>query len=342
MYEVYNLHIRESEPMPSPAAMKSELPITDAIARTVYEARATTKRILRGEDPRLLVIVGPCSIHDPAAAIEYAERLRALQDDVRDRLFLVMRTYFEKPRTTIGWRGLMNDPHLDGSFDMIEGLRQARRLLLAVTALGVPTATEMLDPIMPQYISDLVGVTAVGARTTESQTHRAMASGLSMPVGFKNGTDGSIAAAVNACLSARHQHSFLGISEEGQCTVFRTNGNPDSFVVLRGGSSGPNYSAAFVADALARMRKSDLHPAVMVDCSHANAQGDFQRQEVVWHDLMRQRRAGTPELVGVMLESNLHEGKQTLGSDLTQLHYGVSVTDACIGWETTAQLLRAG
>ncbi|HMO58751.1 MAG TPA: 3-deoxy-7-phosphoheptulonate synthase [Roseiflexaceae bacterium] len=340
MYRVEDLHVRELTPLPAPRAIQQAFPLTDAIAETVYAAREATKRILRREDPRPLVIVGPCSIHDPAAAYAYAERLAALQLEFRERLFIVMRTYFEKPRTTTGWRGLINDPHLDGSFDMAAGLQIARELLLRINALGLPTATEMLDPISPQYISDLVSVTAIGARTTESQTHRALASGLSMPVGFKNSTDGSVQAAINACVSARNAHSFLGITHEGQSAVVKTRGNPDGFVILRGSKGRTNYDAASVAEASAQLAAADHHPAIMVDCSHANSNYEYARQEQVWNDLIEQYRHGRGALIGMMVESNLVEGKQAIATNLDQLRYGVSVTDGCLGWEATERILR--
>ncbi len=339
-HQIANLHVRDLTPFQAPRQLKELLPLNDAVAKTVAEARTTIRRILRGEDSRMIVVVGPCSIHDPDAALDYAQRLVALQAELSDQLFLVMRTYLEKPRTTVGWRGLINDPHLDGSFDMAAGLTIARRLLLTINAMGMPVATEMLDPISPQYIDDQISLATIGARTTEAQTHRALASGVSMPVGFKNGTDGGIQVAVNACVSAAGQHSFLGIDDQGQGSVVRTTGNPDSFVILRGGRAEPNYHEEYVVQAARLMREAHRTPAVMVDCSHANASGDFRRQEAVLHTVVDQvlRRVGP--IVGVMLESNLVEGKQTLTSDLSTLRYGVSLTDGCIGWETTERLLH--
>jgi 3-deoxy-7-phosphoheptulonate synthase len=340
VHRIEDLHIRELTPLPAPREIQQQYPLTEAVAQTVYSAREATKRILRHEDPRPLVIVGPCSIHDPAAAYEYAERLAELHVALSDRLFIVMRTYFEKPRTTTGWRGLINDPHLDGSFDMAEGLRIGRELLLRINALGLPVATEMLDPISPQYISDLVSVTAIGARTTESQTHRALASGLSMPVGFKNSTDGSVQAAINACISARHAHSFLGITHEGMSAVVKTRGNPDGFVILRGSKARTNFDADSIAEAARQMATADLRPAIMVDCSHANSNYEFARQEVVWETLVGQLHTDRGALIGMMVESNLLEGKQAITSDRNQMRYGVSVTDACVGWEATERMLR--
>lgn len=337
---VANLHVQELTSFQPPQELKTTFPLNEVVTRTVAESRATIRRILRGEDPRLLVVIGPCSIHDPHAALDYAQRLVKLQADLGDRLFLVMRTYLEKPRTTVGWRGLINDPHLDGSFDMATGLSMARRLLLDINGLGMPVATEMLDPISPQYIDDQISLATIGARTTEAQTHRALASGVSMPVGFKNGTDGGIQVAVNACVAAAGPHSFLGIDEHGHGAVVKTTGNPDSFVILRGGRAEANYHEEYVVQAARLMREAHCTPAVMTDCSHANAGGDFRRQEAIFHTVIDQviRRVGP--IVGVMIESNLVEGKQTLTSDLSALRYGVSLTDGCIGWETTERLLH--
>jgi len=338
--QVDNRNIRSFTPLPAPRTMITDLPADASVVATVVAARHDVTRILAGDDPRPLVIVGPCSIHDPAAAREYAARLAALRHELADRLCLVMRAYFEKPRTTIGWRGLINDPHLDDSFDMVTGLTIARHLLLDNNRLGVPVATEMLDPISPQYIADLVSVTAIGARTTESQTHRALASGLSMPVGFKNSTDGSIQAAVNACISARNSHSFLGITDDGRSAVVRTRGNPDGFVILRGGQARTNGDAASIAEAASQLTRAGARPAVLVDCSHANSGYDHTRQPAIFADLIERCGAARGALIGMMLESNLVEGKQPIASDPAQLRYGVSVTDACIGWDTTEALLR--
>ncbi len=337
---VGNLHVRELTPLQSPLALKSKLPTTDSATHTVTHARATIRKILRHEDPRQLVVIGPCSIHDPAAALDYARRLQQLHDELSGRLFLIMRAYLEKPRTTVGWRGLINDPQLDGSFDMSTGLEVARRLLIEINSMGLPIATEMLDPISPQYLDDQIGLGTIGARTTEAQTHRALASGVSVPVGFKNGTDGGLQVAVNGCVAAAGSHSFLGIDEHGQSAVVKTTGNPDSFVILRGGRHGPNYAAEHVAEAAQLMREAKLNPAVMVDCSHANAAGDYRQQEHVWHDVIEQAAAAPGTIVGLMVESNLREGKQTLTDDRSALQYGMSLTDGCIGWEQTERLLR--
>jgi 3-deoxy-7-phosphoheptulonate synthase len=337
---VANLHVRGLTPLLSPLELKTLLPLNDAAAHTVTAARAAIRAILRGDDRRLIVVIGPCSIHDPEAALDYARRLHSLHEELADRLLIVMRTYLEKPRTTTGWRGLINDPHLDGSFDMAGGLTTARELLLQINTLGLPVATEMLDPISPQYLDDQISLGTIGARTSEAQTHRALASGVSMPVGFKNGTDGGVDVAVNACVSAASAHSFLGIDERGRSAVVKTTGNDDGFVILRGGRGGPNYAAEHVAHAAQRLSEAGRHPAVMVDCSHANASGDYRRQEAVWRDVVGQATHGAAALVGLMVESNLHEGKQPLGKDLSALRYGVSLTDGCIGWEQSEALLR--
>ena len=310
--------------------------------QTVVSGRDTVQRILRREEQRLLVITGPCSIHDPKSALEYAQRLLALRPQVEDELFLVMRVYFEKPRTTVGWKGLINDPHLDGSYEVDSGIRAARRLLLDINCLGMPAASEFLDPIVPQFIADLVTWAAIGARTTESQTHREMASGLSMPVGFKNGTDGSLQIAIDAMLSAKHPHHFLGIDQNGAVSVVRTTGNTDGHVVLRGGRARTNYDAASIADAGAQLRKAGLPDGLMVDCSHANSSKQHAKQAEVWQDLITQRIAGTDPLIGVMLESHLHEGNQPIPKNLADLKYGVSLTDACLSWEATERMLLDG
>jgi len=310
--------------------------------QTVVSGRDTVQRILRREEQRLLVITGPCSIHDPKSALEYAQRLLALRPQVEDELFLVMRVYFEKPRTTVGWKGLINDPHLDGSYEVDSGIRAARRLLLDINCLGMPAASEFLDPIVPQFIADLVTWAAIGARTTESQTHREMASGLSMPVGFKNGTDGSLQIAIDAMLSAKHPHHFLGIDQNGAVSVVRTTGNVDGHVVLRGGRARTNYDAASIADAGAQLRKAGLPDRLMVDCSHANSSKQHAKQEEVWQNLIAQKQAGCPPLIGVMLESHLHEGNQPIPKNLADLKYGVSLTDACLSWEATERMLLDG
>jgi 3-deoxy-7-phosphoheptulonate synthase len=341
MTETQDLHVRATERLVTPRVLDQELPLGEAQKRTMLEGREAVQRILRNQDRRLLVIVGPCSIHDPKSALEYAEKLQKIRRETADTLFILMRVYFEKPRTTIGWKGLISDPHLDGTGDINTGLRQARKLLLEITGLGVPAATEFLDPYVPQYLDDLVSWAAIGARTTESQTHREMASGLSMPVGFKNGTDGSLQVAIDAMCSARHPHSFLGIDHDGATCVVRTTGNPWGHIVLRGGRARTNYDVESLADAAQQLRKMDLPPALLVDCSHANSNKKHEQQEVVWHNLIGQRAEGNENLAGIMLESNLQEGQQAIPKNLQDLKYGVSITDACISWETTERLLRS-
>jgi 3-deoxy-7-phosphoheptulonate synthase len=334
-----DVHIRETVPLVSPRYLKQEENISDAAVKTVIEARESVKRILAGEESRLIVVVGPCSIHDHVSALEYARRLKELASQVEDKILVMMRVYFEKPRTTVGWKGLINDPHLNDTFDIATGLRMGRRILLEVANMGLPAATELLEPITPQYIADLIALTAIGARTTESPTHRQMASGLSMPVGFKNGTDGSLQVATDAMLAARSQHSFLGIDNDGQTCIVNTNGNPWGFLILRGGRSGPNYSTDSLAESLNRLNAAKLPPRLMVDCSHANSNKDYRLQHICWDDCLAQRLAGNRNIVGLMLESNLKPGNQPLPHDLTQLQYGVSITDGCIGWEETERLI---
>ena len=323
-----------------PRQVKQELPITPAAHRTVIESREVIKSILCNRDRRLLVIVGPCSIHDEHAALEYAQRLQRLSAALVDRIYVVMRVYFEKPRSVMGWKGLINDPHLNGSFDIETGIRTARRILLRITELGLPAGTEMLEPITPQYIDDLVTWAAIGARTTESQTHRQMASGLSMPVGYKNGTDGSLQAALDAMNSARRPHSFLGIDADGLTAIIDTRGNPWGHLILRGGRSGPNYDPATIANAASALKAAELPAGLMVDCSHANANKKFKNQAAVWRSVVTQRVQGNANLIGLMLESNLVEGSQPLGDNPATLRYGVSVTDECIGWDETEVLLH--
>jgi 3-deoxy-7-phosphoheptulonate synthase len=336
-----DVRVRSIRPLVSPTSLKKQLPVSEEVAAKVLTARRTVKDILAGRDPRLMVVLGPCSIHDPRAALEYAARLCDLATQVSDRYFLIMRVYFEKPRTTTGWKGLINDPHLDESCDVAHGLTLARELLLQVAELGLPAATEFLDPIVPQYTADLVSWAAIGARTTEAQTHREMSSGLSMPVGFKNGTDGDIQVALDAMKAAAAPHSFLGIDQDGATSIIQTAGNPDTHLVLRGGRSGPNYETTAVSEAIARLRRSGLPTGIMVDCSHANSGKDPQRQPLVWESILAQRAEGCRELVAAMIESHLLGGQQSLGSDPTRLTYGQSITDACLGWEETAALFTA-
>lgn len=340
MIKIQDLHVIGFTRLPAPRVLKRELPIPRTAREQVARNREAVIRILRGEDPRLLVVVGPCSIHDLEGALDYAGRLARLRRALADRMEIVMRVYFEKPRTTLGWKGLINDPNLDHTHDIGKGLALARRLLLAVTDMGLPAATEFLDPIVPQYIDDLVTWAAIGARTTESQTHRELASGLSMPVGYKNATDGSLQVALDAMQSARAPHTFLGIDQDGFTSIVRTTGNPDGHVVLRGGRTRTNFDAGSIRAAEAKLRQAKLPPAIMVDCSHANSGKLPARQEDVLRSILEQRIGGTRSLVGVMLESYLEEGSQPIPGDLSELRYGVSVTDACISWETTERLLR--
>jgi 3-deoxy-7-phosphoheptulonate synthase len=342
MFRTQDLHVKEIVRLLTPRELKAQLPTTDAANATVARSRERVIRILRREDPRLLVVIGPCSIHDEKSALEYATRLNDLRKEVAGQMEIVMRVYFEKPRTTIGWKGLINDPHLDGSQDIETGLKIARKLLLDITGMGLPAATEFLDPIVPQYTAELVTWAAIGARTTESQTHREMASGLSMPVGLKNGTDGSLQVAIDAMGAARNPHSFLGINEDGVTSIVRTMGNPHTHVVLRGGRAKTNYDAESIRAAEEKLKSEKLPPVLMVDCSHANSEKKFAKQEDVWRSVIQQRIEGTQSLIGLMVESHLHEGNQPIPENLKALRYGVSITDSCIGWETTERMLRWG
>ena len=335
-----DLHVVETRPLVPPAFLHRDLPIDATAQRTVFEARQRIAALLCGEDSRLLAIVGPCSVHDVEAATEYARRLAPLRKRHADHLEIVMRVYFEKPRTTFGWKGLINDPHLDGSYDINTGLRRARSLLLDLSRDGMPCATELLDPVVPQYIADLISWTAIGARTTESQTHREMASGLSMPIGYKNGTDGSAAIAINAMQAAAHPQHFLGINREGMASIVSTTGNPYGHLVLRGGTSGTNYHAEAVQAAAAQLANAGLSDRLMVDCSHGNSSKDFRRQSEVLRSVASQVRNGSSHIMGVMLESHLVEGNQRLTDDPTTLAVGQSITDACIDINTTALLLE--
>ena len=342
MYRTQDLHVKEIVRLSSPRELKAQTPSDEAVNATVARSRERVIRILRQEDPRILIVIGPCSIHDEKGALEYAERLNGLRKEFADKMEIVMRVYFEKPRTTIGWKGLINDPHLDGSQDIETGLKIARRLLLQITGMGLPAATEFLDPIVPQYIADLITWAAIGARTTESQTHREMASGLSMPVGLKNSTDGSLQIAIDAMGATRHAHSFLGINDDGVTSIVRTSGNPHAHVVLRGGRAKTNYDAESIRAAEQKLISEKLPPVLMVDCSHANSEKKFAKQEDVWHSVIQQKVEGTRSLIGMMVESNLLEGSQPIPKNLKDLRYGVSLTDSCIGWETTERMLRWG
>jgi 3-deoxy-7-phosphoheptulonate synthase len=334
-----NLRIRSLEPLVPPARLGALLPLDTTAANTVVEGRRAVEAVLGGHDERVIAVVGPCSIHDCDAARDYAQRLVELSRRVADTLLIVMRVYFEKPRTTVGWKGLINDPHLDDSFDVATGLRMARGLLIDVARLGLPAATEFLEPITPQYIADTIVLGAIGARTTESPTHRQMASGLSMPVGFKNATDGSLQSAIDAMQAARTPHCFLGIDNDGGTCVVSTTGNPWGVLMLRGGRSGSNYSPEVMEEARGRLAKAGLPVRVIVDCSHANSGKDHRRQSIVWRDVIEQRVGGDRSIVGLMLESNLQEGSQPVQADRAKLRRGVSITDGCIGWEETEALL---
>jgi len=336
---IYNVNVVNKTILPTPAEIKVELPMSAAAEDTVLRSRAVIRDILDGKDGRLFAVVGPCSIHDVDAALEYADRLQKLAAEVADTLFILMRVYFEKPRTTVGWKGLINDPDMDDSFHIDDGIRIARKLLLDLGERGLPTATEALDPIMPQYMGELITWTAIGARTTESQTHREMSSGLSTPVGFKNGTDGSLQVAIDALQSARQPHHFLGINQGGRTAVFQTRGNAYGHVVLRGGGGQPNYDAQSVASAAAALREADLPDHIVIDCSHANSNKDPEVQPVVTRNCIEQVVNGNRSIIGLMLESNLHAGNQKIPSNLADLKYGVSVTDGCIDWETTETTL---
>jgi 3-deoxy-7-phosphoheptulonate synthase len=337
-HRIQDLHVLETLPLVAPRILKDQLPVDRHVIDTVLNARETVRQILKGTDDRLLCIVGPCSIHDPEAALDYADRLRRLSIELSRQLFILMRVYFEKPRTTVGWKGLINDPNMDDSCEMELGLRIARRLLLQINRMGLGAATEMLDPITPQYIADLISWAAIGARTTESQTHREMASGLSMPVGFKNSTEGNLQVAVNAIDSARRPHSFLGITQDGLTAIVRTSGNPDTHVVLRGGRT-PNYDASSIEESCRLLKRVGLEPRVIVDCSHAQTAKDYTRQPAVLKALVDQRCECGDAIMGVMLESNIGPGNQPLPRNRAELKYGVSITDPCIDWPTTERCL---
>ena len=341
MKNTSDLHVVENRPLLSPAFIKSEFPLTETAATLVAQTRDRIRNILSGQDQRLLVVVGPCSIHDVQAANEYGQRLARLREELQGELEILMRVYFEKPRTTVGWKGLINDPHLDNSYDINTGLKLARKLLLDLASINLPAATELLDPITPQYIADLICWTAIGARTTESQIHRQMASGLSMPVGYKNGTDGSLKAAINAMLAARISHHFLGISNDGLASIVETTGNPDGHLVLRGGSNAPNYYRKDVENAAEALKHKALNPRLTIDCSHGNSNKDYNRQPMVLENIAQQIESGDEHIMGIMIESHLIEGNQSLGNDPASLVYGQSITDACVNWETTKKMLRS-
>lgn len=341
MQLVENLNIRATKSIITPHLFKKQYPLSEKGQDFIVQSRTTIENILSGIDKRQFIVVGPCSIHDYSMAIEYAKKLKQLAQSVKDQFFIVMRVYFEKPRTTVGWKGLINDPHLNDTFQMEEGLTLARQLMLEITDMGLPIGTEALDPISPQYLSDLVTWSAIGARTTESQTHREMASGLSSPVGFKNGTDGGISVAINAMLSASTAHAFLGIDDQGTVAIINTKGNAYGHVILRGGSNGPNHDSVSIAQVISEMNQSKVKPNIVVDCSHGNSHKNHMLQPVVFKDVVNQFMNGTKEIKGLMLESNLFEGNQKLvPGKKEELKFGVSITDACIGWEDTEIIIN--
>lgn len=337
--KIFDTNIESSKVLITPMQIKKQLPITEVATETVLQSRQAVKDILDGKDPRKFVIVGPCSINDTEAALEYAEKLKTLAEKVKDKLLILMRVYFEKPRTTIGWKGLINDPNLDGSFDVEKGLLAARSLLIKIAELKLPTATEALDPLTPQYLSDLISWSAIGARTIESQTHREMASGLSTPVGFKNGTDGNIQVAFDAIQSANKPHHFLGVDQEGKVCTFRAKGNDYGHIILRGGGGQANFDTATIAWVEKKLEELKLPLRIVIDCSHGNSHKNHKLQTTVFNNVLEQIADGNKSIVGIMLESNLCEGNQKIPTNLQKLKYGVSVTDACIGWEETEEII---
>ena len=336
---IHNVRIVDEKVLITPAELKQKLPLPQVLRGQIETHRREISDIIHKKDKRLLVVVGPCSVHDPLAALDYGKRLKALADELKDELYIVMRVYFEKPRTTVGWKGLINDPKIDGSFDVEHGLHIARELLLELAELGLPLATEALDPMTPQYMADLFSWSAIGARTTESQTHRELASGLSMAVGFKNGTDGSLATAINAMKAASMGHSFIGINQNGQVNLLHTEGNPDGHVILRGGKV-PNFAAEFVKECERELEKAGLESAIMIDCSHGNSNKDYRRQPAVAEEATNQIVNGNKSIIGLMIESHINAGNQSAEQPVSEMKYGVSITDACIDWETTDSLLR--
>ncbi|MDU8923944.1 3-deoxy-7-phosphoheptulonate synthase [Pasteurellaceae bacterium LIM206] len=336
---IHNVHIIDEKVLITPAQLKEKLPLPQQFRTQIETHRREISDIVHKKDGRLLVVIGPCSVHDPIAALDYAKRLKTLSDELKDQLYIVMRVYFEKPRTTVGWKGLINDPRIDGTFDVEHGLQLARSLLIELVEMGLPLATEALDPMTPQYLADLFSWSAIGARTTESQTHRELASGLSMAVGFKNGTDGSLATAINAMKAASMGHSFIGINQQGQVNLLHTEGNPDGHVILRGGKT-PNYEQPFVEQCETELAKSGLETSIMIDCSHGNSNKDYRRQPAVAENAVRQIINGNKSIIGLMIESNINAGNQTAEQPVSEMKYGVSITDACIDWQTTNTLLR--
>ena len=335
-----DVNVMSNNALIRPSELEARLPLTAKAEEVVLDTRRQLENVLNGDDERFAVIVGPCSIHDQSAAIDYAERLKPLADKLADRIMIVMRVYFEKPRTTVGWKGLIYDPNLNDTYQIEDGLHRARQFLLDIAETGLSSATEFLDPIVPQYVSDLVTWAAIGARTTESQIHRQMASGLSMPVGFKNGTDGDPQTAVDALVAARTPQAFLGIDHDGQASIVETRGNRNCHLVMRGGRSGTNFDSRSIAAATDALRKSGAPAPIVVDCSHGNSNKDHTRQHIAFRDVMQQRLAGNSDLIGVMLESNINPGAQKLGVDPSELEYGISITDSCIGWDETVDLLE--
>ncbi len=340
MFQVTDdVRIGDLKPLIPPAILMEELPLTEHASNTIVNARNIASGIVKGEDDRLIVVVGPCSIHDPKAALEYADRLQSTENHLRDDLLLIMRVYFEKPRTTVGWKGLINDPKLDGSFDINNGLRAARRLLLDLAQRGLPAGSEFLDVITPQFIADLIAWGAIGARTTESQIHRELASGLSMPVGFKNGTDGNVQIAIDAIGAARNAHHFLSVTKQGISAIVKTTGNDTCHLILRGANEGPNFDEASITDAQQKLAAAGVNDRIMIDCSHGNSRKDYTKQPAVAADVCRQLAAGSRAILGVMIESHLKAGKQN-HDDATPLVYGQSITDACLDWDSTVPVLE--
>ena len=338
MTNITNINIRELSNLPSPEFYQKKYPSSEQQTSLIKESRKTIENIIEGKDSRLLLLMGPCSIHDTKAGIEYAEKLKELADKVSKNIYIVMRVYFEKPRTTVGWKGLINDPDLNGSYNIPKGIEIAREFLSEVTRIGLPTATEFLDPFTPQYIGDLVSWGAIGARTAESQTHRQMASGLSMPIGFKNGTGGSVQLAIDGMIACNGEHAFLGIDNDGKTSIVITKGNKANHIILRGGASGPNYDKDSINDAQELLKKNNLVPNIVVDCAHGNSNKDHNRQPIVFKEVIEQRLAGNEKIIGIMLEGNINPGNQSLGN-VEELEFGVSITDKCVGWEKTEEII---
>ena len=338
MTNITNINIRELSNLPSPEFYQKKFPSSEQQTSLIKESRKTIENILEGKDNRLLLLMGPCSIHDTKAGIQYAEKLKELADKVSKNIYIVMRVYFEKPRTTVGWKGLINDPDLNGSYNIPKGIETAREFLSEVTKIGLPTATEFLDPFTPQYIGDLVSWGAIGARTAESQTHRQMASGLSMPIGFKNGTGGSVQLAIDGMIACEGEHAFLGIDDDGKTSIVITKGNKANHIILRGGVSGPNYDKDSINEAQELLKKNNLVPNIVVDCAHANSNKDHNMQPIVFKEVIKQRLAGNEKIIGIMLEGNINPGNQSLGN-IEDLEFGVSITDKCVGWEKTEEII---